>query len=164
MSLTRRLAGLQYRFYDRMRHPESFEVAAKLGTAVDFEALRGRHYGIVVTFKRSGEPVPTPVLCALEDGKVFFRTEDGIAKLKRIHRDPHVRVGPCNWRAKPLGPLAEGTARILSGEEAEAAQVILRQSYTRPMRVFEGAVDKLPVDVLYVEVTPTAGEAGRESP
>jgi uncharacterized protein len=159
MSLTRKVGRLQYRFYDRMRHPKSFEIAAEPDAAADFEALRGHHYCLLVTFKRSGEPVPTPVLFGLEGEKVYFRTEEDIAKVKRLRRDHRVRVGPCNWRAKPLGPLADGTARILSGAEADHAQQVLQRSYTRPMRVYEGTVDMLPVDLLYVEVTPSAGES-----
>jgi uncharacterized protein len=163
MSLTQRAARLQYRFYDRMRHPQSFEVAAKPGAAADFGALQGHHYCLVVTFKRSGEPVPTPVLFGLDGEKLYFRTENGVAKVKRLRRDQRVRVGPCNWRAKPLGPLTDGIARILSGPEAENARQVLWRSYTRPMRAYEGTIDKLPADLLYVEVSPSAGGAGRDA-
>jgi uncharacterized protein len=161
MTLTQRVARLQYRFYDRMRHPQSFEVAAKPGAAAGFDALRGHHYCLVVTFKRSGEPVPTPVLFALDGERVLFRTEEGIAKLGRLRRDPRVRVGPCSWRGKPLGPLTEGTTRILSGVEADNARRALRRSYTLPMRLYEGTIDRLPVGLVYVEVSPAPGETGK---
>jgi PPOX class probable F420-dependent enzyme len=152
--LIERLAKLQYRFYDRMRHRDAFRAAAEPGTAKDFQAFDGAHYCLVVTFKRSGEAVPTPVLFGVEDGKLYFRTEPDIAKVKRIRNDPHVRVGPCNWRGKPSGPLVEGTARVLSGDEAKHAYDVLRRSYTPSQRIYESALDRMPVELAYVEVVP----------
>ena len=119
--------------------------------------MRDRHYALVVTFKRSGEPVPSPVLFALEDGNVLFRTDAGVGKVKRMRNDARVLVGPCNIRGKPLGPLAEGSARFLDSAEAEAARLALRRDYTVPMGVFESGVDRLPVPLVYVEITPTRG-------
>src|SRR3954447_20611988 len=101
-----RLMDLQYKVYDRARHPRAFEVARAQGTASDFSALRGARQALVVTFKRSGEPVPTPVNFGLDDqGRLYFRCEPDVAKIRRLGRDPHVRVGPCNIRGKPLGPM-----------------------------------------------------------
>ena len=165
IALIRRLARLQYRLYDRMRHKRAFEVARETGTAVDLEAMRGHHYCLVVTFKRSGEPVPTPVLCGLADGRLFFRTESEIGKVKRIRSDPHVRVGPCNWRGKPLGPLTEGKARVVSAAEQEGAYAALRANYTFGQRLYESALDRLPVEIVYIEVVPTVIEQGdQEAP
>ena len=151
-----RLVNLQNRFYDRMRHREAFRVAREPGTTGDLDGFRGHHYCLVVTFKRSGEPVPTPVLFGLADGKLYFRTEAGTAKLKRIRNDPHARIGPCNWRAKPKGPLVEGVARVLPASRNEFAYAALRENYTFGQRMFESGIDRLPVEVIYVEVTPAA--------
>jgi uncharacterized protein len=151
----RRLAKLQYRFYDRMRHRDAFRVAPEPGTADDFEGMRGAHYCLFVTFKRSGDPVPTPVLFGLEDGKVYLRTEPDVAKVRRIKSDPHVRVGPCNWRAKPKGPMAEGTARVLPSEENDRAYGVLQRNYTAGQRLYESTIDRLAVELVYVEVSPS---------
>ena len=156
--MIRRLAQLQYRFYDRMRHPQAFEVARKPGMARDLEALRGNHYCLVVTFKRSGEPVPTPVLFGVADGKLYFRTEPWVGKVKRIRNHPRVRVGPCNWRAKPLGPLVEGEARVLARSEEQTAYDALRENYTFGQRLYESVLDRLPVEIVYVEVVPQVQE------
>jgi PPOX class probable F420-dependent enzyme len=137
-----------------MRHRDAFRVAAEPGTARDLDGFDGAHYCLVVTFKRSGEPVPTPVLFGVEDGKLYFRTEPDVAKVRRIRHDPHVRVGPCNWRGKPRGPLVEGRARVLSGDEADHAYGVLRRSYTFGQRIYEGALDRMPVELAYVEVVP----------
>jgi PPOX class probable F420-dependent enzyme len=154
MSVGERIADLQYRFYDGVRSRKAAEAAANPGRAGGFAAFEGKHYALVVTFKRSGEPVPTPVLFAVEDGKLYFRTEERVAKVKRIRNDAHVRVGPCNSRGKPTGALTEGSARILPGEEIPRARAALRANYTLPMRAYEGVVDRIPAELAYVEVTP----------
>jgi PPOX class probable F420-dependent enzyme len=146
---------LQYRLYDRMRHRRAFEVAQQHGTASDFESLRGARQALVVTFKRSGEPVPTPVNFGLDDeGRLYFRSEPHVAKARRIRNDPHVRVCACNMRGKPTGPLAEGRARVLPPEEGRRALDAIAANWSLPMRPFERGVDRLPVELVYVEVTP----------
>jgi PPOX class probable F420-dependent enzyme len=154
----KRLAKLQYRFYDRMRHRDAFRVAEEPGQATGLDAFHGRHYCLVVSFKRSGEPVPTPVLFGAADGKLYFRTESDVNKVKRLRNDPHVRVGPCNWRGKPVGPLVEGTARVLPASENERAYAVLKANYTFGSRLFESGLDRLPLDIVYVEVTPAASD------
>jgi PPOX class probable F420-dependent enzyme len=154
----KRLAKLQYRFYDRMRHRDAFRVAREPGQANGLEALHGHHYCLVVTFKRSGEPVPTPVLFGLADGKLYFRTEPQVGKIKRMRHDPHVRVGPCNWRGKPLAPLVEGTARVLPASDNEHAYAALKANYTFGQRLYERGLDRLPVEIVYVEVVPAAAQ------
>jgi PPOX class probable F420-dependent enzyme len=154
MSLAERGAALNYRFLDAIRHKRAFEVADAPAEASDFAALEGRHYALVVTFKRSGDAVPSPVLFALADGKVVFRTDASVGKVKRMRNNPRVLVGPCNMRGKPRGPLAAGSARFLDGTEAEEARLALRRNYTLPMGIFESGVDRMPIELEYVEVTP----------
>ena len=155
MSLAERGAALNYRFLDAIRDRRAFEVADAPAEASDFGALEGRHYALVVTFKRSGEGVPSPVLFALEDDKVVFRTDAGVGKVKRMRSNPRVLVGPCNLRGKPLGPVAAGHARFLDGTEAEEARLALRRNYTLPIGILESGIDRMPIQLAYLEVTPT---------
>jgi PPOX class probable F420-dependent enzyme len=151
-----RVASLQYRFYDRMRHRDALRVAKEPGRANRLESLQGHHYCLVTTFKRSGEPVPTPVLFGLGDGKLYFRTDADVSKVKRLRNDPHVRVGPCNWRGKPLGEFVEGAARVLPPSENERAYAVLKANYTFGTRLFESLLDRMPIEIVYVEVVPAA--------
>jgi uncharacterized protein len=148
------IARLQYRLFDRMRHREAFKVAEQPPTAADLEPLHGHHYCLLVTFRRSGEPVPTPVLFGLRDGKLYLRTDAATAKIARIRNDPRVLVGPCNSRGKPRGPLAQGTAHVLSPEENDAAYAVLKQNYTTGQRLGERMLDLLPIEIAYIEVAP----------
>jgi PPOX class probable F420-dependent enzyme len=146
---------LQYRVLDRGRHPRAFEAAREPGAAHDFSALRGARQALVVTFKRSGEAVPTPVNFGLDaEGRLYFRSEPHVAKVRRLRRDPHVRVAPCNLRGKPLGPMAEGRARVLPAEEEQRAYDALDANWSPAMKVLEKGADRLPVEMIYVEVVP----------
>ena len=159
-----RLADLQYRVLDRVRHPAAFEAAGKPPSARAFDALRGSRQCLVVTFKRSGEPVPTPVNFGLsDDGRLYFRSEPVSSKVKRLRRDARVRVCPCNLRAKPTGPMAEGTARVLPTSESARADGIVASNWSAPMKALERGLDRLPLEVVYIEVVPAeaTGEAAR---
>ncbi|HEX2084436.1 MAG TPA: hypothetical protein VHF89_02025, partial [Solirubrobacteraceae bacterium] len=75
-SLASRYMALQNKLFDRMRHRRAFEAARDPGTATDFAHFRGARQCVVVTFRRSGEPVPTPVNFGLADDRtLLFRTE-----------------------------------------------------------------------------------------
>jgi PPOX class probable F420-dependent enzyme len=150
-----KVMDIQNRVLDRMRHPRAFEVAREPGSAADFEALRGARQALVVTFRRSGDPVPTPVNFGLDDeGRLYFRSEPHVAKIRRIRRDPHVRVCPCNLRGKPTGPVAEGRARVVPAAEEEHAARTVASNWSAPMRVFERGGERFGVSTVYVEVTP----------
>jgi PPOX class probable F420-dependent enzyme len=162
--LIERIADLQYRLLDRVRHRAAFDVARREGTAHDFEGLRSARQCLVVTFKRSGEPVPTPVNFGVaEDGKLYFRAEPRSAKVRRIRRDSHVRVCACNFRGKPTGPMVEGRARVVSEPEAERAESVVASNWNAGMKVVERGLDRLPLEMVYVEVQPKVTGDDRES-
>jgi PPOX class probable F420-dependent enzyme len=152
MSFTSRVADLQYRMLDRMRDREAFEVGRRPGTAADFEGMGDARQCLVVTFKRSGEPVPTPVNFGLAGGRLYFRSEPRSAKVRRIGHDPRVKVCACNMRGKPTGPVVEGRARVLSETEAGKADEALAANWTAPMKAMERGLDRLPIEMVYVEV------------
>ncbi|HEY2735076.1 MAG TPA: PPOX class F420-dependent oxidoreductase [Polyangiales bacterium] len=68
------------------------------------------------SYKKSGDPVDTPVWFAPLDGKWVVFTDGTSYKVKRIQRDPKVQVARCDARGKLLGPWIPGTARVLENE------------------------------------------------
>jgi uncharacterized protein len=120
-----------------------------------FEHLRGHKYCLLVSYKRSGEAVPTPVWFGLGDGKVYVRSEANVAKVKRIRNHPQVRLAPCTVRGKPLGPPADGRARVLEqpGDEQEA-EVALQANYGLGRKLYEGAGGALGTETVYLEIAP----------
>jgi PPOX class probable F420-dependent enzyme len=160
-----RIVKLSDRFYDRTRHPDALLAARGEATAHGFDALRGQKYCLLVTYRRSGEPVPTPVWFGLDaDGRLYVHTEARAAKVKRIRANPHVRVAPSNVRGKPAGPSAEGTARVLAPEDAARAERAISSNYGLGRKLYEGMGGPLGVDMVYVEVTPAPPGAGVPSP
>ena len=154
MTLKHRLADASYWVYDRMRHKSAFDSAAQPGTAPDFAGLREHKYALLVTFRRDGTAVPTPVWFALLDDRRFVtHTEERTSKVRRIRRDPRARVFPCDSRGKPLGPGVEATARILeTSEERQQAEAGLDRRYGRMRRAY----DRVMVDqdeMVYLEAT-----------
>lgn len=148
---------LNNRFLDRIRHKSAFEIARQDGIHADFSSFRGKRQCLLVTFKRSGDAVPSPVNFGLsDDGLLYFRCDPDSAKVKRMTRDPHVRVCASSFRGKPLGPLVEGTARILEGAAAERAAVFVAANWDLFNRLYERSVDRMNVPITYVEVTPLA--------
>jgi PPOX class probable F420-dependent enzyme len=147
-----KLAEASNRFYDRIRRDDAARVAEGEATAKGFGHLKGS-YCLVITYKRSGEAVPTPLWYGVDDqGRLYFRTYAPSAKVKRIRRDARVRVAPCTMRGKPLGPAAEGAARILVGEEEQHAEQTIHDHYGLFRRVYERTTGN--VDAVYVEVVP----------
>jgi uncharacterized protein len=148
------------RFYDRIRSPKAAEAARQPGQSGGFDSLRGSKYTLLVTFKRSGEPVPTPVWAGLaENGCLYVSTEPDSAKVRRLRNDPHVRVAASNVRGKPRGPVIEGSARIVSPDEEEYAERALKEHFGLGRRIFE-SMGAASGPMVYIEVSP----AGQEVP
>ncbi len=65
-----------------------------------------------------------PVWCAADDGTLLVFSEASSWKVKRIRRDPHVRVSPCNARNKLRGPALDGDASIVRRQAPPSAVTI----------------------------------------
>ena len=124
------------------------------GSSGDFSALDGKKYCLVVTFRRSGEAVPTPIWAGLDGGRIYFRSEKRVGKIKRIRATPRVLVAPCDSRGKPLGEAVEGRARILPASEEPRAEAAIQSNFGLGRRMYEGVAMNLGPEGVYVEVTP----------
>src|SRR5437764_2847657 len=141
------MASSLSRFYDSVRHRSAGSLATEGSTVSGFDHLRGHKYCLLVTYRRSGQAVPTPVWFGLGDGRLYARSDADAAKVKRIHNDPRARVGPCTARGKPLGPPADGRARVLDDRrEIAAAEAALDANYGLGRGLGERAGGALGVD------------------
>jgi uncharacterized protein len=154
---------LSYPVMKAMRSRQAAEAARRPATGTGFEGLRNFRQVIVVTYRRSGEPMPTPINHAIsDDGKLYFRSEPHVGKMKRIRNDPRVLVVPCTFRGKPRGAAVKGIARELSGAAAERAFELVKANWGAVMRPYESGLDLLRVPEVYVEVVPVAQRADSE--
>ncbi len=93
-------------------------------------AFRGKRYLNLESFRRDGSGVRTPLWFVEAEGALFVRTPGNFAKVKRIQRNPRVRVAPSNMRGTPTGEWMEGTARIVDDAEAERINQLLKRKYS----------------------------------
>jgi uncharacterized protein len=120
----------------------------------------GQKYINLVTFRKSGQGVATPVWFA-EDGDVLFvYTLAEAGKVKRIRNNPRVRVAPCDMRGRVRGPWAEATARILEGEEARRAESLLNAKYGWQKRLLGFFARFRPRPRAYLAIRMAAGNTG----
>jgi PPOX class probable F420-dependent enzyme len=152
MSVAERVAHASNRLYDAVRSPKARQAAEREPARGDLSALEGHKYCLVTTYKRSGEPVSTPLWFGLDGGKLYFRTYADAVKLKRIRNNPRVLVGPCDPRGKPTGEMVEAAARILPGERHEEADRIVQSNYGFLRRLYKWSFSGRVEDA-YVEVT-----------
>jgi uncharacterized protein len=145
-------------FYLRMRHRDAWSSAAAgtIEPEQGLESLRGHKYCLLTTFRKSGEPIPTPVWFGVANGKVYFRTEAAVGKVKRIRSNPRVRVAPCTFRGKPLGAPAEASAHVLEAHESERAERAIAANYGLFRRLYEGAGNRFPIELVYIEIEPAS--------
>jgi PPOX class probable F420-dependent enzyme len=123
------------------------------------EDVRAHKRALLVTYRRNGKPVPTPVWAAEADGRLYVRSERASGKAKRLRRDPRMLVAPCTVRGEPLGAPFEATARMLPAELEPHAERVLAGRYGLGRALFEWTMDRLRVDMGYLEITPGAWEA-----
>jgi PPOX class probable F420-dependent enzyme len=151
MKMLERMAYAMDRFYDRMRSPRAIGVADATPEG-SLDDLGGHKYCVVVAYKKTGEAVPSPVWFGTGDGRLFFQTGEKSAKLKRIKRQPEVRVAPSTARGRPRGAPFRGTARVVDPAGEDAAERILQRNYGLGRRLYSLFVSQ--AGNVYVEVTP----------
>ncbi|MGZ4817754.1 MAG: PPOX class F420-dependent oxidoreductase [Terriglobales bacterium] len=83
-----------------------------------FPQLRGHKYIDLVTFRKTGVGVHTPVWFAEGGGRLYIFSNSKAGKLKRIRNNASVEIAPSTMRGHPLGPYVPATARIASDQAA----------------------------------------------
>jgi uncharacterized protein len=94
---------------------------------MDSPALAKEPFVSITTFKRDGTPVSVPVWCAADNGSLLVFSEADSWKVKRIRRDPHVRLAPCSARGTPRGPAVDADASLV--EETTTVEALLARKY-----------------------------------
>jgi len=92
------------------------------------ERFTGKYLSLT-SFKRDGTAVATPVWFASDNGHLVVETDADSYKVKRIRRDPHVRIALCDARGRVRGERVEADARILPEAERERVERLLSQKY-----------------------------------
>ena len=75
--------------------------------------LKEARFLLLVTFRKNGEGVPTPVWFGEDGGRLYMRTLAGSPKTRRIRARSQVEVAPCEGDGRPLGERIPGQARMM---------------------------------------------------
>lgn len=148
---------VMFRGTDKMRHREAFDIGEP--TATDFTGFERHRQIVLVTYRRSGEAVPSPINHGVADGKLYVRTDASTAKVKRLRNNSNVIVVPCNLRGRPAGPVVAGVARILPEDEHARADAAIAANWSLPMKLLERGLDRgsqtFGIAMAYIEIGPT---------
>ncbi|MGI0038027.1 MAG: PPOX class F420-dependent oxidoreductase, partial [Nitrososphaera sp.] len=91
--------------------------------------FEGQKYLNMETYRKTGEPVRTPVWFVQENGVLYVRTAISTGKFKRVRNNPAVRIAPCDIRGNVKGGWVSAEARVAPTEDADEAYRLLRKKY-----------------------------------
>jgi PPOX class probable F420-dependent enzyme len=118
--------------------------------------LEDARYISLLSYKKDGGGVQTPVWTAGLDGKLVIFTARDSYKVKRVGRNPKVRVARCDARGKVLGEWSDGTCAIVEDPaRIDAIMGALGRKYGVQMKVlnFFAAIAGRTSKRAYLEVT-----------
>jgi uncharacterized protein len=94
----------------------------------------------LTTFRKSGQPVSTPVWFAILDDRIHVFTDNESGKVKRIRNNPRVTLAPSDLRGRPRCGSIQATARIMDDTEFEPADRGLQRKYDWHYRLFQAVL------------------------
>ena len=119
-----------------------------------FEVLRQHQFINLTTFRKSGQPVVTPIWFAHDGDRLVGISQPQTGKVKRIRRNPQVTVAPSTASGKALGDTVNGTARILPEAEFAAADSALKRKYGLQYQMFRLVMKVRHTPHIFWEIRP----------
>ena len=88
-------------------------------------------YVSFTNYRKNGTPVSTPVWIAPEGDDLYFFSDTGAFKVKRIRNNPAVTLQPCDvrGRVKDGAPLVTGLAEVLDHADTPRVRRIVNRKY-----------------------------------
>ena len=94
------------------------------------DTLGKARYVNLETFRKNGTGVQTPVWAARDGDRLVIFTNGDSYKVKRLRRNPKIRIAECGVRGGLKGPWHDGTARLVNDEaEKQSATRALHKKY-----------------------------------
>ncbi len=100
--------------------------------STNFTTIHDEEYANLVTFRKNGSAVATPIWFAQDQGNglLYIETGKDSGKVKRIRHTARVTLAPCNARGKITGEAIEGRARVVTDvQETFIAKGALHRKY-----------------------------------
>lgn len=114
---------------------------------------------LLVTYKRDGTPVPSPVWFARDGEQVYVWTEVNAFKAKRIRNDPRALLAACSPFGRPEADPIAARGRVLSDESERArAASVIRSQWGLGRRMFD-AMSRPLTEVHYLAFEPAPNDS-----
>jgi PPOX class probable F420-dependent enzyme len=95
-----------------------------------FNKFTSHKYICIESFRKNGTPVRTPVWFVENKGSLFVRTGKNSGKVKRIKRNPNIRVAICDFRGKLKSEWIDATASSdMSEHQRQNIYQMLQRKY-----------------------------------
>jgi PPOX class probable F420-dependent enzyme len=139
--------------YERLRKSGATLEGVPAAVSNSVRYLAGAKYLLLESERANGMCVATPLWFVVVDDSVFLRTEAGSAKVKRISRQPVVRVAACSVRGVPYRDryYIVCMARVVAPDREAYAEGALRRGYGLGRRLFTCLIRN---EHTYLELTP----------
>jgi PPOX class probable F420-dependent enzyme len=123
----------------------------------------GGRYLSLTSYRRDGGPVATPVWFVEESGALLVQTDAASGKVKRIRRNPCVRIALCTASGRLLGRQVAATAVLLEPAETSRVERLIQQKYrfdlliVRPLWFLKSMlhIGKPRTHLVIVSITPS---------
>ena len=103
-----------------------------------FENLQSQQFMNLITYRKSGVEVRTPVWFVQDGTNLYVMTGKDAGKIKRIRNNPNIVVEPSDRTGKTLGDAVTAQAQVISDPAVEARAVtLLNQKYGFMKRMFD---------------------------
>jgi uncharacterized protein len=102
------------------------------------DALSKARYVNLETFRKDGTGVQTPVWVARDRNDIVIFTNGDSYKVKRLRRNPKVRIAECSVRGALKGPWHDGTGQLVDDEAAKQSAIrALHKKYGWQMKLID---------------------------
>jgi uncharacterized protein len=123
----------------------------------------GGRYLSITSYRRDGVAVATPVWFVEENGVLLVQTDAASGKVKRIRRNPSVRVALCTATGRLLGPKVAATATLLEPSQTRRVERLIERKYRldaliiRPLWFLKSMlhIGKPRTHLVIVSITPS---------
>ena len=109
-----------------------------------FDIITNRYVNLV-SYKKSGKPVSTPVLIIKNNNCGIIRTFSTSGKARRINNNSEVKISPCTINGKIIGNDVNAIAKIIDSDNIELMKKI--------KKIFNNKYKWYKIDVLIFNIS-----------
>jgi len=96
-----------------------------------------QNYINIETYRKSGEAVKTPVWFVEDGGALYTSTGARSGKVKRLQRNPAVKIVPCSMKGDPRGTWMNANAEVVNDQtQMSRVESLMKKKYGLQITLF----------------------------